>query len=174
MIFKILPNGENPPKDSKSTGFLLTDNWDDWFKYSTLYYFIFFDESGEEHRIGGVKIGQFNMKEGQRRPDLPASFEKLDAAFFSLGQDESYYESLNEMAPGIRDCILSALRDVAIDKDLFEKALNENVTGVSLLREVTKSTVLGQFNRIAKGGARLSRYDFSYTAPRKHKMIPSR
>jgi energy-coupling factor transporter ATP-binding protein EcfA2 len=37
---------------------------------------------------------------------------------------------------------------------------------VSLLRSVTPATVRGQFHRIARGGARLSRYEFSYTAPK--------
>jgi ABC-type molybdenum transport system ATPase subunit/photorepair protein PhrA len=39
------------------------------------------------------------------------------------------------------------------------------VTGVSLLRSVTRATVRGQFNRLARGGTRLSPYHFTYRAP---------
>ena len=34
-----------------SKAYLLTDNWDDWFKYSTLYSLVVFDEDGERHSI---------------------------------------------------------------------------------------------------------------------------
>lgn len=44
--------------------------------------------------------------------------------------------------------------------------MTEDVTGKSLLRSVTRSTVTGQFHRIALGGARLTGYEFSYTARR--------
>jgi energy-coupling factor transporter ATP-binding protein EcfA2 len=71
---------------------------------------------------------------------------------------------LNELGPNIRDKILTGLRDIATDLDLFARALNEDVTGVSLLRSVTRATVRGQFNRLARGGARLSPYHFVYMA----------
>src|SRR5207248_3318739 len=47
----------------------------------------------------------------------------------------------------------------------LEKVLEERVTTVSLLRSVSRSTVQDQFRRIARGGARLSRYSFAYDAP---------
>ena len=90
-----MPHGRGVPRKATSHAFLLTDNWDDWFKYSTLYVLVVFDERGIEHHVGQVKIGQFSMKEGQRRPALPTSFLELNAEFFSLGQDDSYYIQLN-------------------------------------------------------------------------------
>ncbi|WOH57767.1 AAA family ATPase [Bradyrhizobium sp. BWC-3-1] len=121
---------------------------------------------GERHDIGGVKIGEFGMAENQRRPDIPTSFDELDQRFFSLGQDDSYYDDLNNLGPEMRDRILHGLRDVALDPELFERALDEKVTGTSLLRSVSPATVRGQFHRMARGGVRLTRYEFSYTAPR--------
>lgn len=91
-LFTVLPNGRRPPQGAKAQAFLLTDNWDDWFTFSTLYSLVVFDTAGKEHRAGGVKIGQVGMAEGQRRPSLPESFETLGDEFFSLGQDDSYYE----------------------------------------------------------------------------------
>jgi predicted ATPase len=164
--FTVLPHGKRAPKSAQSRAFLLTDNWDDWFKYSTLYVLVVFDEDGVEHDVGQVKIGEFAMRTDQRRPELPDSFELLGNAFFSLGQDDSYYEELNKLGTRLRDHLLKALRDVAADLELFDRALEEDVTTTSLLRSVSESTVRGQFHRLARGGARLSTYKFTYRAPR--------
>ncbi|WP_049399713.1 MULTISPECIES: AAA family ATPase [Stenotrophomonas] len=163
-LFTVLPNGRRVPEGARSRAFLLTDNWDDWFTYSTLYSLIFYDARGDEFQVGGVKIGQFQMTDGQRRPLIPDEFDELGEEFFSLGQDDSYYEKLNELGPELRDQILRGLRDVAIDQERFGRALGEKVTGISLLRSVPKKTVETQYSRLARGGARLSRYEFTYTA----------
>ncbi len=165
-FFTVLPHGRRVPSDARDQAFLLTDNWDDWFTFSTLYSLVIVDASGRSHDIGGVKIGQSGMKPSQRRPDLPTTFDELDDIFFSIGQDDSYYESLNELGPDVRDRVLRALCDMALDRDRFARALGERVTGISLLRSVNRATVTGQFARLARGGARLSRYEFSYAAPR--------
>ncbi|RNJ49073.1 AAA family ATPase [Methylocystis hirsuta] len=167
--FTVLPNGEKPPTQAANKAYLLTDNWDDWFKFSTLYSLIIFDEDGERHSIGGVKIGEFNMAEDQRRAAIPERFDTLDERFFSLGQDDTYYYDLNRMGAATRDRILRGLRDVALDMELFERALREKVTGTSLLRSVTRTAVTGQFHRMARGGVRLTDYNFSYTAPKRSK-----
>ncbi len=167
--FKVLPNGMRTPAQSFSKAYLLTDNWNDWFKYCTLYSLVIYDEDGEKHSVGGVKIGQFAMAADQRRPTIPDEFDALDERFFSLGQDDSYYDDLNRLGSDIRDRVLQGLRDVALDNELLDRALNEDVTGTSLLRSVSRSTVTGQFRRMASGGARLTDYEFSYTARRHSK-----
>lgn len=169
--FRVLPVGTRPSAQARNRAYLLTDNWDDWFKFSTLYTLVIYDEDGERHSIGGVKIGQFAMTDDQRRPNIPDDFDELDDRFFSLGQDDSYYDALNAIGSDIRDRVLNSLRDVANDPNLFERALNEKVTGTSLLRSVDRSTVIGQFHRMAQGGARLTNYEFSYTARRRSRRI---
>ena len=166
MFFTVLPHGSRAPVGSRMMAFLLTDNWDDWFTYSTMYTLVVYDAAVLDFVAGGVKIGQFGMKEGQRRPEVPEQFDLLGEEFFSLGQDDSYYEKLNELGPELRDQVLRGLRDVALDQEQFQRALDEKVTGVSLLRSVSRATVQGQFSRLARGGARLSRYKFAYTAPK--------
>ena len=166
LFFTVVPSSTRVASGYRSRAFLLTDNWDDWFTYSTMYALVVFDADGNEFRAGGVKIGESAMKEGQRRPSIPDEFDELGEEFFSVGQDDSYYEKLNELGPELRDRILRALRDVALDQERFARALEEKVTGVSLLRSVTRATVQGQFSRLARGGARLSRYEFTYTAPK--------
>lgn len=173
MFFKILASGVRPPADAIGCAFLLTDNWDDWFKYNTLYQLVVFDGDGTRHDIGGVKIGQFKMEKEQRRPVLPVEFDELGEEFFSLGQDDSYYEDLNNLGDEARDFILRGLRDMAFDLDLFQLAREEGVTGVSLLRSVTPATVRGQFSRMSRGGARLSKYRFSYTGPKPRRAAVS-
>lgn len=169
--FRVLDVGVRPPLQAVDRAYLLGDNWDDWFKYSTLYSLVVFDEDGERHAIGGVKIGQFAMEEGQRSPNLPVDFDELDDRFFSLGQDDSYYDDLNRLGAATRDRVLRALRDVALDPFLFERALDQKVTGTSLLRSVDRSTVTGQFHRMARGGARLTSYEFSYMARRRTRNV---
>ncbi len=166
MFFQVLEYGDRPPRDSVGSAYLLTDNWDDWFKYNTLYQLIVFDDEGVRYDIGGVKIGQFKMEKDQRRPNLPKNFDELSDDFFSLGQDDSYYEDMNKLGDERRDFVLRGLRDMAFDLDRFSRAREENVTGVSLLRYVTPATVQGQFARMSRGGARLSKYHFSYTPPK--------
>lgn len=165
MRFQVLPVGNRPRATGPGQAFLVSDNWDDWFKFSTLFHLHVTDQNGVPNHIGMVKIGQFDMKEGQRSPGLPQVFKELDASFFSLGQGDDYYTALTLQGDSIRDEVLRALRDVAADADLFEKALREDVTTTSLLRSVTATTVRRQLRRMAKGGARLSRYAFSYTSP---------
>ena len=166
MFFAVLPHGTRVPAGARMKAFLLTDNWDDWFTYSTMYSLVVYDAEGKDFVAGGVKIGQFGMREGQRRSEIPDQFDQLSEEFFSLGQDDSYYEKLNELGPELRDQVLRGLRDVALDQERFQRSLDEKVTGVSLLRSVTRATVQGQYSRLARGGARLSRYEFAYTAPK--------
>lgn len=166
MFFTVIQNGRRVPTGERSRAFLAVDNWDDWFTYNTMYSLIVYDADGKEFHAGSVKIGQFQMSEGQRRPSIPDEFDELGEEFFSLGQDDSYYEKLNELGAELRDQILRALCDVAIDPERFGRALEEKVTGISLLRSVPRRTVETQYSRLARGGARLSRYEFSYTAPK--------
>src|ERR1700733_5564380 len=172
MFFRVLPHRVFPPDGSRARAFLVTDNWDDWFAYNTMYFLVVYDAEGNAFRPGGVKIGQFNMLPDQRRADIPRDFEDLGPEFFSLGQDDSYYEALNQLGHELRDRVLRGLRDVALDQDRFQRALGEKVTGVSLLRSVRRATVQGQFARLARGGARLSHYQFEYTAPSRSRAKP--
>ena len=167
MFFTVLPSGTRLPAEANGRAFLLTDNWDDWFKFSTMYVLFYYDDEGEQHRIGEVKIGQFGLTSEQRRPPIPPEFDALNDTFFSLGQDDTYYEKANKFGEEIRRKFLNGLRDVAVDNDLFEHALDEEVMGVSLLRSVSRSSVRGQFRRIANGGVRLTSYAFSYEPPRR-------
>ena len=99
------------------------------------------------------------------RSELPAEFDVLSSDSFSLGQDDDYYSTLHALGPQVRDEMLTSLKDIAFDPSLLDKVIEEDVTGVSLLRSVPLASVRGQFNRLAHGGTRLTHYDFTYEMP---------
>lgn len=144
---------------------LLEDNWDDWFTYETTYN-LFRQGNGEEQgwlRLGSVKIGQLEMEDGQRRPNIPTDFENLESHFFSLGQEAEYYQLAVEH--GLHNQLLANLNDIAFDNQIFRRVRTEDVTRISLLRSVKETTVLGEFSRIISGSVPLTAYDFSYKGP---------
>jgi predicted ATPase len=148
----------------RAQAFLATDNWDD-YGFKTLFHLTYIDSDGNQTRIGAVKVAAFGMGQGSVRTELPQAFDVLPESYFSLGQDDDYYEKLNALGATLRDEILTSLRDIAIDLELLDRALDERVTGVSLLRSVSVASVRGQFRRLAYGGARLSHYNFLYVLP---------
>ncbi|MCG3708986.1 ATP-binding protein [Aliarcobacter butzleri] len=155
-----------PQVNTSNTVYLINNNWDDWFEFETLYQLFYDDSNSQRHSLGYVKIGQFNMIKGQRRASLSDTFNDLNENFFSLGQDESYYQILKDLDNEDGYKILMALNDIAYNLTLFERVQKERVTKVSLLRDVPINTVKEQFNRLAHGGEELTDYDFTYTAPK--------
>jgi len=175
--FRIIgPRARVPSGTHGWSAYLGHDQWDDWGKYCTQFYLTVVDQDGEQHGIGQVKIGQRGLKPheasaelspGHRTPNLPSAFEQLDDDFFSVGQDEEYYANLGALGDKVREQVLTCLHDVAWDKERWEWAKDEYVMGESLLRSLTRSTVEGQFRRMAHGDARVTRYDFAYSPPKR-------
>ena len=148
----------------ENTVYLLNDAWDDWFQYSTQYVVYYVDMKGYQKRIGFVKIAEQNQTE--RRAILPTSFTELGEDFFSLGASEDYYLGLKEnLSLEMMEHILKALNDIAFNLQLYEQVKRQNVTQISLKRDVTETLIKGQFYRIAHGGARLTKYSFEYSFP---------
>ena len=164
MHFTVLKRKIELPFEAKSCAYLVTDHWNDHFTFSTLYTLTIFDALGTKHNVGHVKIGEIGLEDG--RPSIPTEFQALEKTFFSLGQDDSYYENLNNIGSEFRDQVLHSLRDCALDQELFKMARQEPVMKVSLLRFVSERTVTDQFSRMAKGGARLTSYEFTYETRR--------
>lgn len=165
MKFSVLPVGSKIPINRKRHMFLVIDNWDDWFEFSTMYSLYFVDRKGIKHAIGSVKIGQTNMKNDQRKPKLEDEFVTLSKDYFSVGQDDSYYENLNKLGANTREDILKSLQDIAFSEEQYKISLVEKVTKTSLLRSVSTTSIKGQFRRMANGGARLTPYTFKYQSP---------
>lgn len=166
VTFKVLSKPWNVPASAANAAFLITDNWDD-FGYKTTYSLVVFDAEGNKHEVGYVKVGSFQCDKATKRIALPKAFEQLDASFFSVGQDDSYYEKLNGLGHDTRRQILHALNDVAANPELWEKVRDLDITTVSLLRERSTKSVTGQFRRLAQGGIRLTSYHFTFDPPKR-------
>jgi predicted ATPase len=165
--FTRLESRSLPPANGKKALFLVPDAWDD-FGYKTSFHLHYRDGKGKLHEIGPVKIATTRQEPGDRTP-VPAEFTTLQPGFFSLAQDDTYYQRLVEHE--IREGVLSALHDIAFDEREFSRAIEHQVTKTSLLRGVPQSTVEVQFRRIAHGGARLTNYSFKYIS-QPHEEIP--
>lgn len=145
------------------------DSWNDWWEFKTLFYLRFVDQEGESHDLGGIKIGAFDLDKGT--PKLPTIFQSLPNQFFSVGQDVSYYEEVQKLGDEYREFIHEALKDIAYDEQLYERAIEERVTYRSLIRSVSPRSVTGQFSRLANGNATLTEYDFTYKSFSKRSEI---
>lgn len=161
MIFKITNRWGDFPENAKSEVFLSWDNWND-FSYYTLFGIFYINEKSEKIDLGSVKIGFLGQKEGDRVLSEGVEFSQIDPYLFSMGTDVEYYERLNDLGEEIKNTILVGLNDIAYDTDLYEKAIQEQVTKISFLRDISETTITGQFRRIAHGGSKLTDYDFKF------------
>lgn len=163
MQVTVIPNIRSTPSTGNDIAYLWTDNWNDWFKYQTLFRLTYFDQQGVRHEIGQVKIGQFEMVDGQGRPELPeTSDDGLDDRFFSLGQDADYYENVSKLGRLASRRLMVAMRDIAAEPSLYARVKDLDVTENSLLRSVSERSLSEQFARILDGGTKLTSFAFSY------------
>lgn len=144
---------------------LSKDAWNDWFKWYTLYAVAIVLPDGRRFDLGGVKIGRKGMLETQGSTELSATFDELDPSFFSIGQNENYYETLIELGDDLRKEYLSAIRDCAFSLPILEENAAEPVMINSLLRDIEIKTVRERFHNLAIGQAALTRYGFSFELP---------
>jgi len=173
MFFTVVGHSNQVPSAAAGRAFLVDDNWDDWGKYRTQFQLVVYGHDGKRFDAGSLKIGHFGlqpgtrseMKPGVRAPTLDVEFDALDEKYFSLGQDETYYETLNALPDDLRIAVLRGLRDCALDIKLFEEARPEQVMQVSLLRGISEENVRNRLHRLARGDAKLTEFKFEYIFP---------
>ncbi|MGW2065767.1 AAA family ATPase [Streptomyces sp. NPDC001937] len=164
MRFVVLDRGDRIPLDPRPLAVLVKDSWDD-FGWRTMFRLLIVDSQGR-HDIGHVKIASLDMEpDAETDVRLPSSFTTLSDEYFSVGQDDTYYERLNELAGSTSEPVLRGLRDMALDEQVFAMARRQEVTRVSLLRSLRPRTVESQFRRIARGGGRRASFDIGYISP---------
>ena len=73
-MFTVLSAGQQIPQHGTSCAYLVVDQWDDWFKFRTMFTLFVFDIRSIRHRVGSVKIGQAGLL------PAPAGAEILTAA----------------------------------------------------------------------------------------------
>ena len=166
MNFIVLPVDTVVKDEPAGNVYLVEDNWNDWWRYRTLYQMYYKDLSDEVLYIGSVKIGEIGMDESQDKPTIPSTFESLNnEKFFSLGQDTYYYENLNRLGDEFRDKLLRKFNDIALDLDLLSKVSSLDVTTQSVLRGINEARVRKKFNSLAQGNSALTDYDFKFIFP---------
>lgn len=138
--------------------YLARDNWDD-YGYCTLYYVTIFDEVGKKYDLGYTKIACFGQKGNTQ---LCNSFNELDNEYFSLGQDENYYEIIYGLNSELKEVFLKSIKDIVYDNKLGQRALQEEVTKTSLMRFIGLKTLNEQFTRILSNGIVLTEFHFLY------------
>ncbi len=175
LSFLITDRYGNVPEDTKNTVILTWNDWNDYGFY-TVFGIKYINNQGNNVTLGSVRIAYFGQKTGidEKKLKINDQFEKLEFNYFSLGTEDTYYENLNTLDDEIKDQILRGLNDIALNSSIYEKAIKEQVTLTSLLRDASFSTVTNQYRRIAQGGARLTDYSFSYSFSQdKVKIVPS-
>ncbi len=170
MQFAVLSHALIPPVVGPRA-FLIHSDWNDWFKFETLYSLVVIDAAGKRNDMGGVKIGSRGLQGSSvagpnaRIPVVPPIFDVLPEGFFSLGDGENYYENLNTLGADLRRTILLSLKDCAFDLNRFAEERNQLVMSESLLRSHTDSTVRQRLHRLANGNAVLTPYAFDFILP---------
>ncbi|MGJ3495298.1 AAA family ATPase [Piscirickettsia salmonis] len=168
MEFKIISKTITNPEINKV--YLLPDQWND-YRFVTMFSMVFCDEHGVQHNFGSVKIGfKGQTTDKSTFSSLPKIFTQLDDNYFSLGQDTEYYRQLIILPNQIAKKILSPLRDIALFPDIIENVINEDVLSVSLLRDISLSSIKGQFARILDGKAELTNFKFKFTRTKTNEM----
>jgi predicted ATPase len=162
LNFYKLPVNGVVPNNARETVYLLPSNWDD-YTYKTIFTLTIFDEQGNRHQLGSVKIGYIEQPSGWTEERIPAEFNALPETFFSLGQDADYYKKLvDELDDSLKVNLLTALGDVVYNYERLILAENERVFRDSFLRNVNRTSIDHQFRRILRNEVPLTEFDFFY------------
>jgi predicted ATPase len=163
MTITLIIAGRNSSiRSQRNTAVLTKDNWDD-FNFKTLFSLTIYDDDGEKHDIGNVKIGYFGQESGLTSDKLLENYTELSEEFFSLGQDVDYYKNINEkLSTESKSELLNALKDVIHAPLLLKRAENEKAFSTSLTRSISANVINHQYKRVLNGDAALSEFNFSY------------
>lgn len=164
MRFMVIDRNDRIPSAPLPLAVLVRDGWDD-FGWRTMFHLKVIDADGR-HAIGPVKIGALSMSpRAETVVQPPEEFTEIPGEYFSVGQDDTYYERLSRLGDDTRIAVLSGLRDMAFDEEVLELAREEEVTRNALWRFLRPAVIEEQFRRIARGGARVTSYDVTYQTP---------
>ncbi|EJM7152612.1 MULTISPECIES: AAA family ATPase [Vibrio] len=170
MKIVILSRNQRIPSSGVNTAYLIVDHWND-FSFVTMFYLSLYDQKGELHEIGNVKIGfQGQSIEKSTYSTLGGVFDFLPEGYFSVGQDVDYYQKISNLSEPVKVSLLKALKDIAHAPALIEIAQDEDVFRTSLLRDVSLSVIKGQFTRVLEGKKPLTNFEFKFVRPDQAKM----
>lgn len=141
--------------------FLLATTWDD-YSFRTSFSLFFINHDGQRQDIGTTKIMKRDMNRGYT--EVPALFDRLDDEYASLGQTQQFYENLVGIEENARLKILTSLRDVIWNDDIYQHFANDQTFKSSIARSVTVRDIK-KFQEIVHQNPKLTPYHFEYTFP---------
>ncbi|HGD7406005.1 AAA family ATPase [Escherichia coli] len=149
-----------PPQSNSTFIIYLTPitNWND-FSFETSF-LLHYSHGSNVVKVGEVKIGfKRQEKSVHTYKKLDAEFDSLANDYFSLGQSPEYYSALKNLPQEFRVKLLTRLRDIVYDENIFEDVRDESVFVDSLTRYVSISSVM-QFRDILQSGVSLRHFGF--------------
>lgn len=145
---------------------LRADKWDD-FTYKTMYQAEYYKQEDEKVSLGAVKV----MKKGQGPSSSPTplptrnSTVSLDAAYCSLGQALSYYETLiDQLSSEQVNLYLTNMQDIAANPSRRIEFEEEPAFKTSLLREVGAQRALEDAPDLLAGKSLGTDFSFSFVS----------
>ncbi len=164
-MFRVVSTFDTPSNGNEVL--LLKDNWNDWFTWITQFYVTVVHADGTRTHVGHVKIANMTMTEQNAVTHtlLPQPFSNFPEGWFSLGQNENYYDTLNTLGAPYRDWFLTAMRDCAKDLSLLDRHAGHPVLSRSLMRDIDMDRVRNRFHRLAQGDAALTGFAFRFQFP---------
>ena len=131
---KYIKSRYNTVRDARDTIVLRPDTWDD-YGHKTLFEADYWDENGKLHSLGMVKVVKYGVDSGYT--PVPDNFDMLDDDFATLGQSQTYYETMNSLPLGVRNKLLRDFRDVVFDKMRFERFSEQEAFITSAMRNLS-------------------------------------
>ncbi|MPL70219.1 hypothetical protein SDC9_15974 [bioreactor metagenome] len=136
-------------------------DWNDWYKWKTLFKIVFYRKEYDFIEIGNIKIMKVN--EDSTLDVLPDYFTALDPSFCSVGTDARYYLNMKEHVKESYHSVFLALRDVAMFPTIKSEFENDDCFKNSLLRNDETKQLLDSARYILNGIDVKSYYKFSYS-----------
>ena len=170
MITIVHTKSSWPPSngDYSNTIVIYDDNWND-YGYRTTFHVVYCDQNRKVHKIGSLKIYNYDLDEKRTTNYynsvsslLPAKIGRLDDKFCSLGQNLSYYKNLKTHFPESYIQILKRLNDIAVQPALKERFINEHGVQTSLLRESSAEKAINEASYLLETDS-LEQKDMSFS-----------
>lgn len=159
------------------TVYIIYEHWDDYSYCTRFNAYILNENSNEPELLGCLKIGTKDLSK-KVKPERSINgyasysvkciipnglFINDDKLFFSLGQDLSYYKKINEFLGDESFEYYELINDLSFNFNLFKELFDNAEPCVvnSFMRNLHYSNI-EQFNRIARGEAELTSYEFCF------------
>lgn len=152
-------NSVTPPQSYPSFILNFNHNWND-YGYSNWFALFYAETELNIACVGEIKL---MCTEGNVMDYIPREFEYLDERFCSIAINQSYYKNLHDhFDRGFAVEVLKALRDCAINVDIYEEFQHKREFEVSLTRTLESERAVREGRYIFEGLDVEDAYSFEY------------